>query len=117
MLIKNSAITNKKIDGILIEPSKKKVAVMKKNILLSISFIVSLLFLTGFSSDHYGKGRVYVCTLAPFTDIFADVARTEDYARYKVQKRCEKDKGEGSLFCKAQEAKCTISSIELTLLD
>lgn len=59
------------------------------------------------------NSRVYVCTLQPFRDVFADVGVTQDMARYKVQHRCEKSQGEGSLFCKATAAKCVESSLVL----
>ncbi|WP_279151916.1 beta/gamma crystallin-related protein [Photobacterium iliopiscarium] len=63
------------------------------------------------NNNGSNSGRVYVCTLKPFSDVFADVGVTEDMARYKVQRRCEKSKGEGSIFCKAKEAKCVESSL------
>lgn len=57
------------------------------------------------------NSRVYVCTLQPFTDVFADVGMSEDIARYKVHQRCEQSQGENSIFCKAKEAKCIKSSL------
>ncbi|OBU32065.1 beta/gamma crystallin-related protein [Photobacterium kishitanii] len=57
------------------------------------------------------NSRVYVCTLQPFRDVFADVGITEDIARYKVKQRCEKSQGENSIFCKAKEAQCVASSL------
>ena len=63
------------------------------------------------NGNNSNSSRVYVCTLQPFRDVFADVGVTEDMARYKVQRRCEKSQGEGSIFCKAKEAKCVESSI------
>ncbi|WP_394165551.1 beta/gamma crystallin-related protein [Photobacterium piscicola] len=63
------------------------------------------------NNNGSNSGRVYVCTLQPFRDVFADVGITEDMARYKVQRRCEQSQGEGSIFCKAKEAKCVESSL------
>ena len=63
------------------------------------------------NGSNSNSSRVYVCTLQPFRDVFADVGVTEDMARYKVQHRCEKSQGDGSIFCKTKEAKCVESSL------
>lgn len=63
------------------------------------------------NSNGSNSSRVYVCTLQPFHDVFADVGITEDITRYKVQRRCDKSQGEGSIFCKPKEAKCVESSL------
>lgn len=62
---------------------------------------------------HYSglKGKVYVCTLKPFMDVYADVGVTESFARYKVKQRCEQAQGEDSLFCKEKEAVCISTSL------
>lgn len=65
------------------------------------------------SNGNNSNNRVYVCTLQPFHDVFADVGLTEDLARYKVQRRCEKSQGENSIFCKPKAAQCIESSIAL----
>ncbi|WP_298775245.1 hypothetical protein [uncultured Shewanella sp.] len=57
--------------------------------------------------------RVYVCTLSPFQDIFADVGITENIARYKVQQDCEKSQGENSIFCQSRKAQCNESLITI----
>ena len=67
------------------------------------------------SSKPYAlsQGKVYVCTLQPFQDVFADVGISEDMARYKVKRRCEQSQGEDSIFCRAREAKCLTSTLLL----
>ncbi|MGF1689356.1 beta/gamma crystallin-related protein [Photobacterium japonica] len=57
------------------------------------------------------QGKVYVCTLQPFQEVFADVGISEDMARYKVKRRCEQSQGEDSIFCRAREAKCITSTL------
>ena len=63
------------------------------------------------ASETAFRGKVYVCTLKPFMDVYADVGITEDFARYKVKQRCEQGQGEDSLFCKEKEAVCVTSSL------
>ena len=35
----------------------------------------------------------------PLRDVLADVGVTEDMAYYKVQRRCKKSQGDGSILC------------------
>ncbi len=56
--------------------------------------------------DH-GNGKVYICTLTPFTNSFVEVGISEDLARYKVSKSC----GDRSIFCEPAKASCRETSI------
>ncbi|MUJ29731.1 hypothetical protein GNP73_17320 [Aliivibrio fischeri] len=88
---------------------------MKKIIILTILLGLSSASHAGFNFDSDNESRIYICTLQPFQDIFAEAGITEDIARYKVQRRCEKSQGEDSIFCKSREAKCNQSTIVLGL--
>ena len=59
-----------------------------------------------------GGGQIYVCTLTPFNNVYADAGRSEQIARYKVGQRCERGQGEGSLFCRTKEAVCTTTTLD-----
>lgn len=87
--------------------------IMKRTMMLTALLSFSLVSYAGFNVDVANQHRVYICTLQPFQDVFADVGITEDISRYKVQRRCEKSRGNGSIFCKPLEAKCIESSILL----
>ncbi|WP_236799976.1 hypothetical protein [Aliivibrio fischeri] len=88
---------------------------MKKIIILTTLLGLSSASYAGFNFDSDNESRIYICTLQPFQDIFAEAGITEDIARYKVQRRCEKSQGEDSIFCKSREAKCNQSTIMLGL--
>lgn len=68
----------------------------------------TLLFLPSLS---YGGDFVYVCSLKPFMDTFSQAGRTEAEAKQNVRSSCEKQYGEGSIFCKTSDAKCEGSSL------
>lgn len=77
-------------------------------IVLLASTFASLVSFNGYADN----GRtVYICILKPFVEVFADAGFTETVARYKVQNRCEKLQGEGSMFCRASEAQCSQSTL------
>lgn len=86
---------------------------MKKTMMLTALLSFSFVSYAGFNVGVANQQRVYICTLQPFQDVFADVGITEDISRYKVQRRCEKSREKGSIFCKSREAKCVESSILL----
>ncbi|PSW46171.1 beta/gamma crystallin-related protein [Photobacterium leiognathi] len=72
---------------------------MKK--LLCLSLMIGCVS-PAFAAKHYND-EIYVCTLSPFTDTFADAAR------YKVSQRCLKSQSD--MFCRAQEANCFTTSL------
>ncbi|MDD9158020.1 hypothetical protein PVK64_17800 [Aliivibrio sp. S4TY2] len=77
-----------------------------------IYMLITLLSFSSISNAAFNSNNgqeVYVCTLQPFNDIFADVGITEDIARYKVGKRCEIKQGGNSIFCKPKDASCSVS--------
>ncbi|WP_063646500.1 beta/gamma crystallin-related protein [Aliivibrio fischeri] len=86
---------------------------MKKIIILTALLSVSSASYAGFNFNTGNESRIYICTLQPFKDIFAEAGITEDIARYEVQRRCEKSQGGDSIFCKSREAKCSQSTIVL----
>ena len=61
--------------------------------------------------DDRHKGRVYICHLSPFTNLYIDVGISEDLARLNVKRQCEQGQGRGSIFCREQDAKCSAASI------
>ena len=72
-----------------------------------------LTFLLGFASfsqasshNHHNKSKIYVCTIKPFTQVFADAGITENTARAKVAERCNQSEGGHSMFCKPERASC-----------
>ncbi|WP_039860319.1 beta/gamma crystallin-related protein [Photobacterium sp. SKA34] len=75
--------------------------------ILCLSLMISCVS-PAFAAKH-NNDEIYVCTLSPFTDTFADAARTEDAARYKVAQRCLKSQSD--MFCRAQEANCFTTSL------
>lgn len=86
---------------------------MKKLILL-------LIFFTGFTyakSNYHGNSSrhdievVHICALSPFSEFYAEAAKSEQNAREKTARRCELGQGKGSIFCKAKDAKCSTSKI------
>ncbi|EML0360698.1 hypothetical protein AB7459_00730 [Providencia rettgeri] len=68
-------------------------------------------------SHYHGKPSrndsvvVHVCALSPFSNFYAEAAMSEQIARNKTSRRCELGQGQGSIFCKAQDAKCSTSKI------
>ncbi|MDB9566570.1 hypothetical protein AB7092_00965 [Providencia rettgeri] len=86
----------------------KKIALL----LLFSSFTVA-------KSNYHGKPSrndsvvVHVCALSPFSNFYAEAAMSEQTARHKTSRRCEL--GQGSIFCKAQDAKCSTSKKVLYL--
>ncbi|WCF13272.1 beta/gamma crystallin-related protein [Edwardsiella piscicida] len=50
--------------------------------------------------------------LTPFSSVYADAARSEQIARYKVGQRCERGQGEGSLFCRPKDATCSTTTLD-----
>ncbi|EGU36424.1 hypothetical protein VII00023_21362 [Vibrio ichthyoenteri ATCC 700023] len=70
---------------------------------LNKSFILALFICPSLS---FAADSVYLCTLKPFIDSFSEAGRTEEYARLNVRNSCEKQHGEGSIFCRTSEAKC-----------
>ncbi|HGM9945482.1 TPA: hypothetical protein ACKRWH_000240 [Providencia rettgeri] len=87
----------------------KKIALL---FLLFSSFAVA-------KSNYHGKASrndsvvVHVCALSPFSSFYAEAAMSEQTARNKTSRRCElgQGQGQGSIFCKAQDAKCSTSKI------
>ncbi|ACR68958.1 hypothetical protein DBV23_18075 [Edwardsiella ictaluri] len=59
-----------------------------------------------------GSGQIYICMLTPFSSLYADAARSEQIARYKVGQRCERGQGEGSLFCRPKDASCSTTTLD-----
>lgn len=64
------------------------------------------------ASRPANRERIYVCTLTPFSDVYADAGRSERSARHKVSQRCEQGQGNGSIFCKTKDAVCTATSLD-----
>lgn len=60
----------------------------------------------------YGGGRIYVCTLNPFNNIYADAGRSEWLARQKVSRRCQQGQGNNSLFCEPTKASCITTTLD-----
>lgn len=87
---------------------------MKKTIFLIALLACSSSSLAGYNFHSGNEHSVYICLLEPFQETFMDAGLTEKYARYKTQLRCEESQGEGSIFCKARNAKCTESSLMLS---
>lgn len=86
---------------------------MKKIGVVAVLSLLSGMTQAAFQHVQSEETRVYVCTLSPFQEIYADVAVSEAAARYRVQHRCERDKTVGSIFCAAEKARCHASSINL----
>ncbi len=76
-------------------------------------FFFAVLSCVSFLSQAANTTTVYVCTLRPFSTIFADVGLTEDIARYKVSQRCNNAQSGSmdSIFCQPKKANCTVSSL------
>ncbi|EMJ7186209.1 hypothetical protein D8T49_05565 [Vibrio vulnificus] len=74
-------------------------------------------FLLFYSYLSFGGDSVYVCSLKPFIDSFSEAGRTEEYARLNVRNSCEKQHGEGSIFCRASDAKCELSFLGSSSVD
>lgn len=85
----------------------KKIALL---LLLFSSFTVA-------KSNYHGKPSrndsvvVHVCALSPFSNFYAEAAMSEQTARHNTSRRCELGQGQGSIFCKAQDAKCSTSKL------
>ncbi|QPR29805.1 hypothetical protein I6G97_12780 [Edwardsiella hoshinae] len=67
---------------------------------------------SGYRGESRAGGQIYICTLTPFNNVYADAGWSEQIARYKVGQRCERGQGEGSLFCRTKEAVCTTTRLE-----
>ena len=81
----------------------------------SLILVVLLCFSAVANANSYfnqsNEIPVYVCTIRPFSETFADVGLSEDIARYKVSKRCQLTQGDNSIFCRANKASCIVSSL------
>ncbi|MGG4607155.1 beta/gamma crystallin-related protein [Providencia sp. Me31A] len=86
---------------------------MKKLILLLVLFCGFAVAKPSYHSNYSRNDTipVYICALSPFSEFYAEVGISEQVARQKAARRCELERGQRSIFCKAKDAKCSSSKL------
>ncbi|MEM1111377.1 MAG: hypothetical protein AAGI11_05660 [Pseudomonadota bacterium] len=91
-----------------------------------VALIVSLVLVVGGAASAAGSDKasqsgkktqvntvtttthtLQACVLRPFDRLYVDVAYSENAARQKVNKRCEKVEGTYNIFCQVEKAECS----------
>ncbi|RUT65772.1 hypothetical protein CKG00_04655 [Morganella morganii] len=54
---------------------------------------------------------IFICRLSPFSDMYVEAGITEVLARKNASHRCQLTQGDGSIFCKEADAKCSVSKL------
>ncbi|MEQ5117750.1 hypothetical protein [Morganella morganii] len=65
----------------------------------------------GHGGYRYEPETIFICRLSPFTDMYIEAGITEALARKNTSHRCQMSQGDGSIFCREDEAKCSVSKL------
>lgn len=85
---------------------------MKKLTLLLILFSAVVSARSGGHGNYrYEPDTIYICRLTPFSDFHIESGITEDLARKNTSRRCQLTQGDGSIFCREADAKCSVSKL------
>ncbi len=85
---------------------------MKKLTLLLILFSAVVSARSGGHGNYrHQPETIYICRLTPFSDFHIEAGITEDLARKNTARRCQLTQGDGSIFCKEADAKCSVSKL------